>query len=146
MIPYNAKDAATTWPDGTYQAALLYAEETTSKNDNPMYKLTVEVYQGEKAIRIFEYAVIPSMLWKVKKLARALGQSDAFDAGKFDPAEWIGHGFSVVLATKDDPKYGEQNIIKDYLATDGTRHGKSTGTRPVAASPVVSGDDEPLPF
>lgn len=148
MIQYDPNDALACYPEGQYMATLQNAEETTSKAGNPMYKLEWKVYgPGEASMTLFDYILMDGkMTWKLKRLADALGQSDAFKARKFDPAAWCGHNITLDLDVRDDPKYGEQNQIRNYIARD-------TATIPMAlpktkqtVAEKFEAEDADLPF
>ena len=145
MIRYDHKDALQCWPDGEYAASLKDAEETVSRSGNPMYKLTIEAYRDERKCLLFDYAVIPDMLWKIKKLARAIGHLSTFEANKFDPSEFIGVNFRVVLDIEDNVKYGEQNRIRDYLPK--TQGAADQAKQAKANEPSMFDEkDDDLPF
>lgn len=118
MIPYDPKDAVLVFPAGDYPAALASCEQKMSKAGNDMYELAFDVWQGERQMQVRDYVVMPQFLWKLKRLARAIGQSDAFEAGKFDPAEHIGRNLVVSLEIESRDGFDDRNLIRAYLPKD----------------------------
>jgi hypothetical protein len=134
VIQYNPKDAVMVWPAGDYPAAVQGCEETTSKAGNDMYVVTFLAYHGDKEMTLKDFVVMPDFVWKLTRLAQALGVVEQFEAGTFDPNKYVGR--NVTLALDIEPAKGEfqeRNKIKAYKP-----HLKATAVPPE--------DDEPLPF
>lgn len=120
MIKYDPKDAVLCLPPGDYPATIDAVEEKQSKAGNDMYQVDFTVYtSGDKRVRVTDYIVIPSFVWKLKRLARALGMEDAFKAGSFDPASQVGQNIVVTLDVEEKEGYDDRNTIKAYLTKDG---------------------------
>ena len=115
MIPYKKEDALRVWPEGDYPASIVKVEERVSKAGNPMLAVEFDAYHKADTMRLTDYIVLPSFTWKLRKLARALSAMDAFDAEKFDPAEYIGKSLTLTLGI-DLPRggYDERNSIAAY--------------------------------
>ena len=114
MINYNPKDATNCWPEGSYPATLIQCEEVQSKSGKDMYALTWTAYHGEAKMTVKDWIVIPSFVWKLKKLAAAFEMADAFAAQKFNPEECIGKNALLQLGVQE--YNGEdQNHVKAYL-------------------------------
>ena len=133
MIPYNPADAIQCWPEGRYNANLVAVKEATSKaKGTPMLVLTLRVYQvsGQEQ-PITDYVTIPDGTWKLKQLADAIGQRQAFDSGVFDPAEHINSYFVVELVVEDNEGYSPRNKVKRYAVA--ARKSPSTPSAKAAA-------------
>ena len=137
MIEYDPQDAVMCWPAGDYAAALKSAEETTSKAGNPMYVLTFEVFDNERgSVQVKDYAVIPTMLWRVKRFAQAIGEEAAFLSGTFDPSKHVGDGCVVELEIEQQEGFDDRNRIKAYKPKDQTRRSESQHSKPPEESPL----------
>lgn len=130
-IDYNPKDASNCWDEADYPATLLSVSDGYSKSSgNPMQTWQVEVFNGEKKQTIKEYVVIPAALFKVKQLAKALGKTADFNAGKFQPEEHIGASFVVGLTIEESDGFDDKNRIANF---------KPAAPQP-ARQPVVAGN------
>lgn len=135
MIKYNPADAVLCLPEGDYMATIAEVEERVSQSGNDMHVITYTVYAGERQVRIVDYIPYPSMTWRLKRLAQALGNEDAFKSGKFDPSECIGSNVIVTLEVQKQDGYDDKNRIKAWSVYS---------TAPVAVAPAAADDD--LPF
>lgn len=118
MFNYNPKDAKKLFDPGDYSAELTSFEEKLTKTGKPMLVVNLQVYPHDagQAILLRDWIVAPDSIWKLKKLAGALGVSDKFENQTFDPNEFRGCSVVVSLKVKDDEKYGEQNTVTGYKA------------------------------
>ena len=117
MFQFDPKDAGNKLiPDGEYEATVVEAEELKSKAGNAMLKLTIRVWANGNTFQLVDYVVNPSSLWKLKRLAGAVGLIDKFETGSFDPRELVGKNFLAGVKTKKDEtaKYPDQNVIAKY--------------------------------
>lgn len=143
MIEYNPKDAVMCWPAGIYDAVLAKVDETKkSKQGNDMYVLTFEVFdrEGNGSMFVTEYAVIPTGLFRVKKFARAIGEEFAFEAGTFDPAQYVNVALQLDLEIQKQEGFDDKNRVKAYLPKRQHASAKAKGT------PIEQEKDEALPF
>jgi hypothetical protein len=113
---YNSKDASSALPEGKYPASLATCEEGTSKSSGcPMLTLTFKVYTDKGGERtVYDYIVNPSTLWKMKRLAKALGKDAEFKANTFQPADNIGANLTLELSMEEDDQYGDKNGVRGY--------------------------------
>ena len=169
-LEYNAKDAVTVWPDGKYPATLVKVEDATSKKKpdgsggNPMQVWTFKVFddvQGREQL-ISDYVVIPAATFKIKQLAAALGEEQAFNDGYFQADNCIEAAVTVELKTESTPGFDDKNRIKKILPaaqaaapTPPARQPQrqSQAERILDAHPVKAGandappiDNESIPF
>jgi hypothetical protein len=141
---YNPKDANQAIPAGTYDASIKAVIEDKegqplmSKKGEPMQKIVFEVY-AERTRQVTQYFTAKSMLWMYKKMAVAIGQKDAFDAGTFNAKDHIGANLRLELSIEESVQYGEQNVIDAFLPpTDGV-------ARTMAAAGTKIDEDD-IPF
>jgi len=116
-INYNPKDAVSCLEEGVYKATIEGAEETVSKNNNEMIVFTLKVY-GRYTATLKDWIVVPAAIWKLKRVAEAIGKIDHFATGEFDADEYIGANLCVELAVESSDKYGDQNRVRNYHAKD----------------------------
>lgn len=135
MIEYNPRDAVAVFPEGDYPAILHDVIEKTSKAGNDMYELTLQVYHGEREMQVKDYIVIPSFLWKLKRIAQAFNAGDVFESGDFDPRKYVEKSLTVTLEVERREGYDERNVVKRYAQRNGSAAPKVQDT---------AGDD--LPF
>lgn len=146
---YNPKDAASAWDAGDYEATIVKVDEGTSGSSGaPMLTVTFKVYNGDKERTIKDYIVNPSTLFKLKKLAVAIGEGVAFGLGQFDPGDHLNANLLLTLAVEESDEYGDQNKIKGYKPLSRQPSAKPAGSMPVAASaaPYTEITDKDIPF
>lgn len=141
---YNPKDAESCLPEGEYEATVNSVTEGESKTSgNPMLTVGFAVYPpagGERKVN--DYIVNPSTLFKMKKIARALGEEDDFKAGTFDLADHIGANLTLVLDVQQQDGFDDKNNVKDYKPL--ARRTVASGTR--KAAPAETIEDKDIPF
>jgi hypothetical protein len=146
---YDPKDAENLMPDGEWEATVKAVIDTNdqgqplrSKAGNAMIKVAFEVYVGDKKFTHYEYFVnSPAALWRYKVLAKSLGQSDAFKAGKFKINNHIGDALMLDIGTESDSTYGDKNVVKGMKAKAAGGTAKPSIT---AALPAIN--DATCPF
>jgi hypothetical protein len=134
-MQYDPKDASSAIPAGVYEATVTNIVERKDdgsdmkdKNGYDMMRVSFDVYVGDATRKLSQYfSAGPSALWRVKKMAEAVGLSEKFKAGKLVPGDFLDKNLRLTLAVKDDPKYGEQNEIKVFEPT-------AVGSRPPQAA------------
>lgn len=147
---YNPKDAADAAQPGDYEATLTACTEGTSKSTGKeMLTLNFTVY-ADRDRPLKDYIVNPDGLWKLKKLAIALGQKAAFDAGTFDPADHLNSNLTVTLKVEESDEYGDQNKISGYKPLARAQTQPQRAAAPARASTAAQqyepvGDDD-IPF
>lgn len=144
---YNPKDASQAWPAGDYEATIKSVEAKTSKSGNEMEVVTLTVYHPEgKEQTVWDYIVNPATVFKIKKIAKALGFSAEFEAGTFQVSDCVGANMLLTLDVEEDAEYGDKNKIKNYQPSRVKARREvaaavaSTGK---AATPLVADD---IPF
>lgn len=142
---YDPKAGTNVLPEGEYEATIESVENKPSSSGKPMQRVTFRVYgTTERTIR--EYFVQPDSVWKYRKLAQALNQVGAFDAGTFDAANHIGANLRVKLGIKTTAEYGDQNTVEAFMPTAVRGSEPTTRAKPPAgkASAVIDSDDIPF--
>lgn len=141
---YDKKDASSALPEGEYEATILETSIGTSQNSGkPMLTIVFTVYGDNRTVTLRDWIVNPDGLWKLKKIADALGMREEFDKGQWVPP--TGKNLLVKLKVTESDAYGEQNNIVGY---DKDASVSSGGARPKAATGVqhtpISEDDIPF--
>lgn len=149
MGRYNHKDAASCWPKGEYPATIHASETKASKSSGaPMDVVAYEVYHADQRRIITDYCPLEGKgLFKLRNLAAALGESEAFKRDEFNPANHIGKSVVVELEVEDSAQYGEQNKIAKVKKPEGPP--QSPAPNPAATrKPVGTGPkpDDDIPF
>lgn len=111
---YNPKDAERAWPEGYYPAEIKDVTPSVSKSSQqPMLVLTYVVFddQQDRQQELKDY-ITKASTFKLKQLAKALGQLDDFNAGTFDAEAWALSRVSLYLTIENDPQYGDKNRIQ----------------------------------
>jgi len=121
--------------DGIYEAVVKKAEYQTSNSGNPMFKLTLDVFDDKGTIFfITDYLVFtPQMMWKVKHFCESAGLLKEYESGAFchpDLAEDMNVFVKTVIQKgKEIPKeklngmpegtcYRDKNAIIDYVVME----------------------------
>ena len=131
---YDPKQAVACLPEDSYQATLKTAEETISKSNKDMLVISFDVYAPQGVFHLKEY-IVKESLWKLKRIAQAVGAEASFAKGEFFAADYVGRNLTLDLIVEESPDFGDQNRIKAYR--------KSTGSTPV---PSGNGAEENIPF
>jgi hypothetical protein len=130
MPRYNSSDATEVAgaliPAGTYEAVVKRAENKISKAERErakqegrepvenMIALILTCYHAGDDSDVFDYLVFdPKTLYKVRHFCDSAGLD--FEKGELDAAECTDRNVLVRVVVKDDPTYGKQNQVKDYL-------------------------------
>lgn len=151
MFNYAPKDAKKLFDAGDYQAELTSFEEKTTKTGKPMLVVNLQVYPrgAGQSILLRDWIVNPDSIWKLKKLAVALGVSDKFENQTFNPEDYTGSSVIVTLKVKTDDKYGEQNSVVGYKPFAESKPFTASLQEDAAKEPVfapASSSDEDIPF
>lgn len=145
---YDPAKAVSCLPEGEYEATIDKAEETTSKAGNDMVVLELLVYDGSRSYRLKEH-IVEENLWKLKKIAKAVGSEEAFASGEFNPSDYVGRNLRVALTVKEDEKYGDQNQIKSCKPSGYSgelRTPPPAKSKPVAAGVAAESSGDDIPF
>ena len=135
---YDPKDATNCLPAGEYDATLANVEEKRSKAGNPMLELTYAVYGGGREVRIRDYVVNPSGIYRLRNLARALGKEDEFNSGSFDAQNYKDTDVRVELSVEQQEGFDDQNRIKKVLPPTAAKQPVSyrAPKQPAAPNPI----------
>lgn len=125
-IPYSHKDAKQdARPAGDYEATLAgYEEKVTKEKQKPMMVLNWKCFENDGGeFFVKDYIVIPDGVWKVKKIALALGKIKEFEADAFQPEDQTGCSLVLTLGVQAQDGFDDKNTIKAYKPLE---HRKST--------------------
>ena len=102
-------------PEGEYEVKIVDVVQKTSKNGNDMLELTINAYDEDgRQVRVFDWIVNPTGLWKLKKICEATGIEFT---GEIDEQRLVGLNLMAKLQLrKATDKYPERNQIADYLS------------------------------
>ncbi|MCC7508618.1 MAG: hypothetical protein IT464_04530 [Planctomycetes bacterium] len=119
MIRYNPNDNRFLWPDGVYSAHIERAEEKKSSAGNRMIEFTFLCFDRSLGrIRVWEHVVIPKGLWRLKRIAQAVGAMKAFESGRFSPRQYLGAHLLLELNIRRSPGYAPRNVAVEYLPVE----------------------------
>lgn len=137
MFKYNPEDATSCLPEGDATLSIKSVEDKVSRAGNDMVVITFEAFVGERKGLVTEYVVNPTTLYKLKQIAKALGPKAVgeFDAGKFDPAAYVGETLTAAIGIESQEGFDDKNKVKKYLP-------KGTA----AAPPKPPAEDLSVPF
>lgn len=141
---YDPNDAVMVWPEGEYPAVIESEEEKVSKSSGlPMQVVTFRVYRGTDEMLIDDY-IVAKTLFKLKKIATALGYEEVFKAGGFQVRDHIGTNLTITLGIKPaEGKYDEANTIRGYGPKSGGDVQRSASTAAANYAPLK---DDDIPF
>lgn len=142
MLRYNPEDAVSCWPDADYPGYLKAAKEAKSKAGNDMWVIDFEAYNGDRSQTVTDYIVFPKGTYKLRHLARALGEEATFKAGKFDPSAHVNDPLTLSLVTESQSGFDDKNRIGSYKPAEG-----GSSRRQPASAPADEPDVDPdIPF
>lgn len=132
-------------PKGTYPFTVLNSDEVASKSKKNAgrmmfaVKLNVHGPQGDK--HVYDYFADWFSEWKLRHFAETTGQLKAYEGGELDGKNgaFANRTGYVTLDIEDDPKYGEKNVVKDYVV-------KKSEAAPAPKAEKVEDDDQSIPF
>lgn len=136
------------WPEGEYDFEVIGAELKKSKSSGkPMLAIKLKCFDGNATTFVSDWLVAsnsPLPLMKLRHYCRSVGAMDAYDSGTLTEFPGVGAVGRLKLRVEDDPQYGAQNRVADYLPPADTPDG-------VPASQTIgaarrSHDDDEIPF
>ena len=131
MFQYDPREASDCLPKGAYEAEILSAEEGISSKGSPMLTVTWGIHHEDRVIKLKDRIVRPVTIFKLKKIAEAIGCEVDFDTGVFDVEVHLGAIVRLTLSVKNDPQYGDQNNVVAYdQASEIGRAPKPNGQEP----------------
>ena len=121
-MKYDPKNAATKLlPEGEYPASVYGVTDTdrdgnklVSKKGEDKERVTFEVYHNGAVRYVNQDFTAVSMLFLYQKLAKALGQGEAFKAGQFEASNHIGDNLVIAIEIEESDQYGDKNVIKAF--------------------------------
>jgi len=126
-------------PKGEYEVEINEVVQKVSKAGNDMLELTLTAYSEDgNKVRLFDYIVNDSGLWKLKALCKAVGIE--FD-GTLEEQLLVGKRMKAKIdLRKATEKYPEKNQVSEYLYSGVQQAEPKTSTD----KPVVADDDIPF--
>lgn len=126
-------------PKGEYEVEINEVVQKVSKAGNDMLEITLTAYAEDgRRVRLFDYIVNDSGLWKLKAICKAVGIE--FD-GTLEEQLLVGKRMMAKIdLCKATDKYPEKNQVSEYLYSGV----QQTDTKTTDAKPVVADDDIPF--
>jgi hypothetical protein len=132
-------------PVGEYDFEVTSAEDKVSKNQSEMIALKLNVYVDGKPRQMRDW-LLESMAYKLRHFCGATGLLPKYEAGTLKAEDCVGRAGRLTVIIKDDPQYGPQNSIKDYMVPKATTEPAMTPA-PAPMRPVsVAAADDQVPF
>lgn len=127
-------------PEGEYDFECMAAEDKRSKNGNDMIEVTLHVFREDGSHLVLSDYLLGTdkMAWKLRHFCDSCGILDLYDAGELNAFHCRDVAGRCKVVVQDDPQYGIQNKIKDYVCL-----GPGQQAKPVERVEV---DDEGCPF
>lgn len=117
---YNPQDAKRTClPDGTYDAELMSVTEKVSRAGEQMLEVIWTIPLNGKENKVKDFVLNPKTVFKLENIAKAWGEFQVFEEGRFDLAEHIRRQITLKLNVKSSPEFGNQNNVVAYLPASG---------------------------
>lgn len=143
---YKKEDAVACLPEGDYEASIVSAEVGVSKSSGAdMLTVAFKVYTTDgREVTLNDYIVNPKTLFKLKRIALAIGQQTAFENETFDVNDNIGANLILGLKVDSNEKYGDQNKIDSYKRLERAPSSRPTATMPAKGDFDIK--DSEIPF
>lgn len=121
-------------PAGTYDFQVTEAEDTISKKGSEMIALKLKVFDSNGGHRIIRDWLLEAMAFKLRHFCEATGLLKQYESGNLDALSMDGATGKVEIIVKDDPTYGKQNSVKDYVVS----------VEPKTLNETLGGDEVPF--
>lgn len=147
-VTYNHKDGNKECQQaGPYEATLAGYEETTAKSSGkPMMVLAWKCFTPEGTEFIIkDRIVIPDGVWKIKRIAQAIGKEREFLADAFQPEDEQGCSLILDIGVQKSPGYDDQNNVKGYKPLERKKLGESPALAAQRKRAMSSKDDDKEP-
>ena len=128
-------------PEAEYDFDVLDAEDTISKSGNPMIKVKIGLYIGDKVKnQVFDY-LLPAMEAKLRHFCDTTGLLSRYESGTLEAADCVGRSGRVKIVIEPEKNgYPAKNVVKDYICRPAKPLGGQSGQ---PEPPVEDGD---IPF
>jgi hypothetical protein len=136
---------------GVYQATVTSATDTTSKKNNEMIALELDVYHGDEIIKMKDW-LLDAMAQKMRHFCATAGLMIAYEQGAVAAADCRNKAVHVRIGIKRDPtgQYPPQNTIQDYVEQTEDNspepQGVPAGQQRRAAKAAAENGDDDIPF
>ena len=127
---------------GEYDFEVLFAQDTVSKNRNPMIKLQLGIYDSTGKMRkLYDY-LVPSMEVKLQHFCDSTGLLPQYQSGTLKADMCVGRSGRCKLDIEPEQSgYPAKNCVRDYCI----RKAKPIGEAAQVPSQEVV-DDTDVPF
>jgi len=147
-------------PPGDYPFTVLASQEQASKsaknNGRLMCVVKLNVHGPDSDKHVYDYFADWFSEWKLKHFMETTGNAQAYLSGGVDSSggQWEGWQGFVKLDVESDEKYGDKNVVVDYLPKENQTVESLDFSNPTAASKAepkkknetVPPPDDDIPF
>jgi hypothetical protein len=135
--------------DGDGDFEVITAEAQTSKNQNPMIKLSLKVWdkKGDQKF-VYDYLILNGSKFSIRKIKHfcdSCGMEEFYKAGKFSAKDCVGRsGKCVIGIEKGTVEYpNDKNVIRSYVAHNNSATEGAASKKSGTESPAF---DDDIPF
>ena len=146
ITPKTEEEVGGAWellPDGEYPFTVLESDEIASKSaknkGKMMFAVKLNVHAKDGDYHVYDYFSDWFSEWKLRHFAATTGQLDSYEKGDLNGATGAFNGKVgyVKIARERNEKYGDKNVVKDYIVRDAA---------PKSAPPAQEPDTSDVPF
>lgn len=134
--------------EGDYPFTVLEASEETSKKNQPMFKLKVNVHgDNDRDWHIYDYVSPAFMAHRLLHLCECTGLFPSYSRGELTASEILGKQGHCSVEIKEQKGYAAKNVISDYIVPDRKKAMAANSVR--ASAPTTSTkppSDDDVPF
>jgi hypothetical protein len=128
---------------GEYDFEVLSAEDKVSKSGNEMIAVKLAVYVDGKARHAKDW-LMEKMAFKLRHFCEATGLLAKYEAGDFTAADCQGRAGKVRIVIQDNPEFGPQNVVKDYVVAKQLETAMTPVVKPMSAAEKAHEDSIPF--
>lgn len=127
-------------PAAEYDFDVLSAEDLYSKAGNPMIKVKIGLYVGDKVRNhVYDY-LLAAMEAKLRHFCDTTGLLSRYESGQLEAADCVGRsGRAKIVIEPAKGSYAAKNVVRDYVC----RSAKPLSQNQQGPDPVDEGD---IPF
>jgi hypothetical protein len=101
---------------GDYEAEVIKSDEAVSKSSgNDMIKICLKLYGRNGDTVLLNDYLLESFPKKLKHFCDSAGLMDVYESGELSAEHCKGVTVIARIKVKNDPQYGEQNAVEDYV-------------------------------
>lgn len=101
-------------PQGEYVFEVVRAEETTSKKNNNMIKLTLKIVHEKQTYWLADYLIDTSPN-KIMYFMQSIGVGDNYTHGEITVEDCLGATGKLYVLQEHSDVYGIKNVVSKYI-------------------------------